>query len=261
IKPVVLRTEDGGQTWVNHVADIEDEFPLGEWGWKIFFLSDQVGFVSLENFCEGAILKTTDGGQSWRRVRINDIQANANLEGIGFANESLGWVGGWGSADFAKGSSSQTTDGGENWSDIDWGAPKVGEFLNRFRFFGDPVTLGYASGNTVYKYSSAPVSISHMVAADLETRLLDGGALEESSRPVRIRFTVPAGTSRLGLNVWDRFGDHIRRLSTETEPPPGERVVEWDVTNDDGVALEPGYYVVRLTADDRSESKIVRIND
>ena len=49
---MVLFTEDGGETWVDRVADLQDEFPFGEWGWKIFFVSDQVGFVSLENFCE-----------------------------------------------------------------------------------------------------------------------------------------------------------------------------------------------------------------
>jgi photosystem II stability/assembly factor-like uncharacterized protein len=261
IKPVVLRTEDGGQTWVNRVADIEDEFPLGEWGWKIFFLNDQVGFVSLENFCEGAILKTTDGGQTWKRLRINDLKGNANLEGIGFADENRGWVGGWGSADFTKGSSSQTTDGGENWSDIDWGNPDAGEFLNRFQFFGDPVTLGYASGDTVYKYSTEPAPVTRQVTLAPETRLFDSAKPAESSRPVRIHLTVPVGASRLGINIWDRFGDHVRWLSGETAPSPGKRIVEWDVTDDAGVPLEPGYYIVRVTTDDRSESKVVSITD
>ncbi len=261
IKPVVLYTEDGGQTWINRVADIEDEFPLGEWGWKIFFLSDQVGFVSLENFCEGAILKTTDGGQTWKRLRINDLQKNANLEGVGFADENHGWVGGWGSANMLKGSSSQTTDGGDNWSDIDWGKRNTGEFINRFRFFGNPVTLGYASGDTVYKYSTEPVPVSRQVTAALETRLFDSTKPAESSRPIPIHITVPADASRLGINIWDRFGDHVRRLSDETEPSTGRRIVEWHVTDDAGEPLEPGYYIVRVTADDRSESKLVWVTD
>ena len=55
VKPVVLLTEDGGQTWVNRVADLQGQFPPGEWGWKIQFLNDQVGFVSLENFTAGGL--------------------------------------------------------------------------------------------------------------------------------------------------------------------------------------------------------------
>jgi photosystem II stability/assembly factor-like uncharacterized protein len=85
----------------------------------MFFLTDQVGFVALENFCSGAILKTTNGGQTWQRLPINDAQNNANLEGIGFTDQDHGWVGGWGSADFLKGSSSETADGGQTWADAD----------------------------------------------------------------------------------------------------------------------------------------------
>jgi photosystem II stability/assembly factor-like uncharacterized protein len=261
IKPVVLYTEDGGQTWVNRVANIEEEFPLGEWGWKIFFLNNQVGFVSLENFYEGAILKTTDGGQTWKRLPINDAQKNANLEGIGFADDDHGWVGGWGSADFRKGSSSQTTDGGKSWSGISWGDPTMGEFINRFRFFGNPVTLGYASGDTVYRYSETPLPVSRQVAAALETRLFDSAEPAESSRPIRIPLAVPAEVSRLSINVWDRFGDRVRQLTDETDPSPGSRIAEWDVTDHTDAPLELGYYIVRVTADDRSESKILWITD
>ena len=102
VKPVVLLTEDGGQTWVNRVANIQDQFPLGEWGWKIQFLNDQLGFVSLENFSDAAILKTTDGGQTWKRLKVNDPQGNVNLEGIGFIDEQRGWVGGWGPGGFGS---------------------------------------------------------------------------------------------------------------------------------------------------------------
>ncbi|MGH3972617.1 MAG: WD40/YVTN/BNR-like repeat-containing protein, partial [Pseudonocardiaceae bacterium] len=38
VRAVVLRTEDGGNTWVNKVASLGAELPLGEWGWKIQFL-------------------------------------------------------------------------------------------------------------------------------------------------------------------------------------------------------------------------------
>ena len=147
VKPVVLFTEDGGKNWVNRVADIQDEFPLGEWGWKIQFLSDLVGFVSLENFDAGAILKTTDGGLTWQRKEINDPQGNKNLEGIGFIDEDNGWVGGWSF-------SSETSDSGSNWQD----ANHVGRFINRFRFLGNPVHTGYASGKTAINIRPNPSS-------------------------------------------------------------------------------------------------------
>jgi hypothetical protein len=97
-----------GQTSVDRVADILHELPLGEWGWKLQFLNAQVGFVSLEHFNAGAILKTTDGGLTWKRIVVNDLQQNANLEGIGFVDENHGW----GDASFRRRSSSETIDGG-----------------------------------------------------------------------------------------------------------------------------------------------------
>lgn len=261
VKPVVLETEDGGQTWVDRVADIQDQFPLGEWGWKIFFLDDQVGFVSLENFCTGAILKTTDGGRSWRRFPINDPQGNANLEGIGFLDEHRGWVGGWGSSDFLKGSSSQSTDGGATWTDADWGEPDTGEFVNRFRFVGSPPTLGYASGNTVYKYSDEPLPVPARQAAPPRPRLVATTKPTPSSRPARLAVDVPPDASRLSVHVWDRFADHVRTLADERQPPAGRRTVEWDVTDDGGQPLDPGYYIVRVIVDDVAESQMLWITD
>ena len=86
----------------NRIPDVQ-EFPFGEWGWKIQFLNEEVGFVSLENFTQGAILKTMDGGLTWKRLPINDPQHNANLEGIGFVDEQHGWVGGWGMTRISSG--------------------------------------------------------------------------------------------------------------------------------------------------------------
>lgn len=261
IKPVVLQTEDGGRTWVDRVADIKDQFPLGEWGWKIFFLSKQVGFVSLENFCEGAILKTTDGGQTWQRLPINDPQGNANLEGIGFLDENHGWVGGWGSADFLAGSSSETTDGGAGWADAEWGEPEVGEFLNRFRFLGSPPTVAYASGNTVYKYSSEPVPDPGRRPVRLAAPFLGTTDPAERTRPAQVEVDVPPGASRLSIHIWDRFADHVRTLLDERQPSTGARTIEWDVTDDAGEALEPGYYIVRVIVDDVADSKTLLIRD
>jgi photosystem II stability/assembly factor-like uncharacterized protein len=253
VKPVVLYTEDGGQTWTNRVANLQDEFPFGEWGWKIQFLDDSVGFVSLENFTAGAILKTTDGGKTWRRLPINDQQGNANLEGVGFADERRGWVGCWGTADFTGGFSSATEDGGASWRD----ANEIGRFINRFRFFGNPATLGYASGRTVYKYSSEPVPPPPLGVAQ-PIRLLDSNEPQEVEDSVEIVYAVPPGAGHVSVVVRERFGEVVRRLVEEHGPAGGRQSVTWDFTNDYGRALPPGFYIYRITIDGESESRIVR---
>jgi photosystem II stability/assembly factor-like uncharacterized protein len=255
VTPVVLLTEDGGATWVNRAAAIQDQFPKGEWGWKIQFLDDQIGFVSLENMNAGAILKTTDGGLTWARLPINDPQQNANLEGVGFIDENHGWVGGWGDVDFQRLSSSQTVDGGQTWAD----ANEIGKALNRFRFFGKPVTVGYASGQTVYKYSAQPVGRAPALAVG--PRLFAGRepvAVTRAATPALL-VEVPKGARKLAVRMWDRFGDHVATLVDETDPAPGKRTFPWDCKGHSGQVLPPGYFIVRATVDDRSESKLVRL--
>jgi len=252
VKPVVLYTEDGGQTWVNRVANIAD-FPFGEWGWKIQFLNAKVGFVSLENFNGGAILTTLDGGLTWVRKPINDQQRNANLEGVGFINKQQGWAGGWGNAGFTGGFSSQTSDGGNNWQN----ANEIGSFINRFRFFGNPVELGYASGRTVYKYSSTPVQ-GASAALQRATQFLDTNEPVGVSGPFDIVYTVPEGARGLAIDIWDRFGKYVRELQKKKSPRPGRNSVTWNFTDDSGESLPPGFYIYRITIDDQAESRIIQ---
>lgn len=159
VKPVVLQTRDGGQTWQDMLPD-KSSFPCGEWGWKIQFLNENVGFVSLENFRDAAILKTTDGGNTWTRHQVvNNLGTviNNDLEGIGFIDENRGWVGGWGN-DFNGLMNCYTDNGGQVWQSQDHNAqvahsdPRLR--INRYRFIfnncGD-VVAGYCSGLQVYR--------------------------------------------------------------------------------------------------------------
>ena len=256
MKPVVLETFDGGSTWVNRLAGQEADFPFGEWGWKIQFLNRNLGFISLENFRAGAILKTTDGGASWKRLKINDPQGNANIEGIGFIDENNGWVGGWGSSVRPlPGFSSGTTDGGNSWQD----ANHIGLFLNRFRFFGSPVSVGYASGDTIYKYSADPVESTavHLAATAGRRPLLPQAQILSDGLPIYIPMDVPAGTKRLTLHVWDRFGVDIGNVLDDIRPQSGSRRYAWDGRNADGDIVPAGTYIIRLTADDAVASSIL----
>lgn len=242
VKPVVLFTDDGGVTWTDRAGANQPDFPLGEWGWKIQILDERLGFVSLENYDAGAILKTVDGGLTWTRHPVNDPQKNANLEGIGFIDENHGWVGGWGDASFQRRTSSATSDGGLTWRD----ANEIGKNINRFRFFGKPVTVGYSSGETVYKLSSEPAG------PPLES--VGTTSLLETTGSPQIPISVPEGAQRLTVRLWDRFGAALGSLLDEDLPTPGERKLEWDRTH-----VPPGHYIVRITIDGVSQSRLVHL--
>jgi photosystem II stability/assembly factor-like uncharacterized protein len=248
VVPGVFHTMDGGESWTNLVAlNAElDEFPRGEWGWKIQRVSDRILVVSCENFHDGAILRSDDGGQVWRRLRINDRQRNSNLEGIGFLDGECGWVGGWGDRLFRGGFTSATSDGGANWHD----ANEVGFRLNRFRFIGDPPRIAYASGDSVYKFTEEPALIE--LAAPEAVRTPDVVGAEE----VAFTVDVPEGARRLQARIWERFGRQVRLLVDEADPEPGPRHLEWDFTDDAGGKLPLGSYIVRWTVDDVSSSRV-----
>ncbi len=249
--PIVLHTMDGGTTWTNLLEKLTEDrvFPQGEWGWKIQVLSDATMFVALENFHDGALLRSDDGGESWQRLRINDRQRNSNLEGIGFLDGQRGWVGGWGDLRQRGGFTSQTNDGGQNWTE----ANEVGFRLNRFRFIGDPVRVAYASGDTIYKFSDDPVAQAQLLAHRAET----AAAVLEERDAVSFDCDVQQGTSHLDVYIWERFGDVVRILVSETNPAPGRRSLTWDFKNDDGEQLPPGPYFVRIKIDGQISSHLV----
>lgn len=250
LTPVVLETTDGGDTWVNRVADLE--FPVGEWGWKLQFVDDNLGFVALESFDHGAILETLDGGKAWQRLPINDPQENKNLEGVGFIDPQVGWVGGWGDALFQSGKTSSTRDGGQTWQD----ANDVGSFINRFWFFEGRDDIAYASGRTVYKFSTdaaPPPTLAEL----MPTRgFLEPTALQATDRGIRFDYTLPDGARSVWLHVWDRFGNVVRTVAHEEDAAPGSHSVTWDRRDDSGEAVQPGSYIYRLTVDDEAESGV-----
>lgn len=139
---VVLYTKDGGIHWeIKHTSAHQNE-----WAWKISFPSRHIGYVSLQTFNNSSyFLKTTDGGNSW--VDLPNLGfTNFTPSGIGFANNQLGWQGphpGFQNNDYII----ETTDGG-----LTWTQNQNAKNVNKFRMIND--TLGYACGETVYKYTS-----------------------------------------------------------------------------------------------------------
>jgi len=141
---IILFTSDGGSTWqVRHTSTHSQEIC-----WKIFFPSANTGYVSLQSFRGSGpqyFLKTSDGGQTWQDLSFMS-SGNFNAQGIGFINDTTGWIGG-GSYNY------KTTNGGLSWTTETWGAT-----VNRFRFFSD--TIGYAAGAKVYKFDPSTISIA-----------------------------------------------------------------------------------------------------
>ena len=255
LKPVVLFTADGGQTWENRLQNSSIDFPSGEWGWKIQFLNPQIGFVSLENSKAAAILKTADGGQTWKRIEVNDPQKNSDLEGVGFINEQVGWVGGWGhnfNPGPGDGISSGTTDGGATWVGAD-----ILSFVNRFRFFANlqPVA-GYASGRTVYQCiaTDSPEGVQALTAHfDAPPQ----APIPTVRGRMEIKADVPDDAKELMITIFNRRQKLMKVLADEKTPRAGARSFSWDFRNEEGRDSGMGHFIYRIVIDGNAQSGMV----
>jgi photosystem II stability/assembly factor-like uncharacterized protein len=164
-KAQILSTVDGGNSW--QIAYRSTRVDTDE-VWKIFFPSRDTGYASIEyqpNVFTSSLryfVKTTNGGKTWTEIPF--IQ-NYDLEGIGFINDSTGWIGGdWELPTYI------TFDRGNTWlADNDFGVAEPPYWggkgnnnisINRFRKLND--TLMFASGNTVYKLSGKITGINEL---------------------------------------------------------------------------------------------------
>jgi flagellar hook assembly protein FlgD len=93
----------------------------------------------------------------------------------------------------------------------------------------------------------------------MRTEILDSNEPEEVVDSVEIAYTVPPGAENVTINIWDRFGEDVRRLLDQKAPSPGNHSIIWDFRSDTEEKLPPDFYIYRITIDDKAESRIVRL--
>lgn len=234
---IILQTTDAGDTWTNVFTSSQ----LGEWCWKIDFPSKNVGYVSLQRNSGSPInfIKTTDGGQTWFEKRFTNFAYY--VQGIGFANDTLGWAGG-----NSTYTTYETTDGGETWHDAGFGYR-----VNRFRFLNDSV--GYAMGRTVYKFDRrTPTDIkiySDIISKAFELKQNYPNPFNPSTT---IEFSVPIGSevnSLVLIKLYDILGNEVKTIFDEVKEPGNYKVIF------NAGDMPSGVYFYKMITENFSESK------
>lgn len=141
----ILKTTDGGLTW--RIVFTNDAGP--GWAWKIFPVTPSVIYASVESEDSTyRVLKSVDGGETWQieivATGVAPTYGEIGLQGIGFLDINVGWVGGFFSGMFA------TTNGGLTWSRV----PVSSALINRYRRAGN--TLFTAGTQGVLRYDPRP---------------------------------------------------------------------------------------------------------
>ncbi len=231
-KSVILMTVNGGVSWTRVFVSTR----TGEWCWKISNVTRQLMFVSIEGFSHPAFfLKTTNGGLNWTEIQFLNTY---NEEGIGFINENTGWIGGW------TGPSYQTTNGGTNWQQMN--QQQLGFNVNRFRFISD--TLGYAVGQSIYKFTREPIGIQQ-----ISTEIPKGFSLHQNypnpfNPTTKIKFEIPK-SSFVTIKVYNALGKEISELADENLNA-GIYSVSWNAS-----AYPSGIYFYKMVTGENSVSK------
>ena len=116
---ILIKTQNGCNSWtiVPTFLDIYND---------LYFLNPDTGFVAGKDGNKATILKTINGGQSWT-VSLSDSTLWSAFS-ISFANDSVGFVGGYGKV-------FKTMNGGLEWTDIE--APILGYSVNCIYFLNN----------------------------------------------------------------------------------------------------------------------------
>lgn len=232
-RALLLSTDDGGSTWQVRVHLNRPN----EYVWKLSFPSRMVGYASIENTSSPGsdtthFLKTIDGGVTWQE-HIFRTDQYYDLQGCGFINDSVGWIGG----DCCIPKTFKTVDGGMTWNvDTSFVSTPVYSFggyvINRFRRFGD--SLMYASGNTIYKMKNNPTSTIDLNLHQLSCTISPNPCREH----LMIQLNQQSGL--INVSILNIFGQVIYQ---------GE--IENDELEIDTRSLPSGLMLVNLTSENQ----------
>lgn len=253
---VVLRTLDGGDTWEKVFESSLSDQARAEWGWKISFPTDRVGYVSVEYNSGGAptakLLKTEDGGATWRQMWIEGSNSSAGLQGLGFISENVGWASG-------RGITSVTTDGGVTWKQLGHYIQSTGEgqldgAMNRFYVVND--TLAFGVGLRLYRLSTQSATGTSLEAMPLpESFTLDAPYPNPFEDQATLPFTLQRA-SMVHVQVIDMLGRRHRMFPSRYLQPGAHEII-WDGTDEAGVKVPSGGYIFLVDIGESIETKRV----
>jgi photosystem II stability/assembly factor-like uncharacterized protein len=139
---VILKTTNGGASWTTVYQSARG----AELVWKLSLPTAQTAYATVQTYDMGraqqVVVKSTNGGDSWVELPLVR-EAGARQLGIGFVDESVGWVG------TVRGGF-QTVNGGASWERVDFGTA-----VNKVRVVKTPRGfVAYAIGVDVFKLSA-----------------------------------------------------------------------------------------------------------
>ncbi|HGY57078.1 MAG TPA: T9SS type A sorting domain-containing protein [Caldithrix abyssi] len=228
--PVLLKTTDGGQTWISTQPDqlttIRD----------ILFVESSHGWMTADN---GLLLYSNDGGTSWNEQLH---KSGLNLSSLWFSDPISGYVVG------SEGTIFRTSDGGISWEKEESGTT---ENLITLQFVrGGPGWAVTESGRLLKTNTGiSPTLIQKTpVTAVTQDFILFQNYPNPFNPTTAIRYQLSA-VSDVELTVYNILGQNIQTLVKERQNP-GKYQLQWKADN-----YPSGVYFYRLTVNGSSRMR------
>ncbi|MFK8057800.1 MAG: YCF48-related protein [Saprospiraceae bacterium] len=234
----LLVTEDGGDTW-REVFGTND--PL-EYVWKLFFLTDQDVYASIESFGdETSMIISSDGGTTWEEKVVS--AQGLDIQGIAFTSKDTGWVSPRSIPGF------ETFDGGETW---ERNASIPGN-INRAVFRPDS-TL-FAAGATVFYFADEEIVSSLVDRTFNPSTTLSLVNTIVSNANVDLTVSLKK-SSNVRIDVLSTNGQFVESIFSG-RMPIGVHALTHHLTS----SMSAGSYIITLRSDDNFQAeKIVKVN-
>ncbi|MDC8004134.1 T9SS type A sorting domain-containing protein [Aureisphaera galaxeae] len=211
---VILKTTDGGNSW----TPIFNSGNEGDYVWKLQLLENNtVMFGSIQSNVSGRLAKSLDSGLNWQTFSAPE----GFVQAVGFQTPERGWMGGHNTGFY------ETNDGGETWSSLG-----LGDNLNRI-FWLNP-NLGYASGESIYKFTGflSTEEFESVPVPDLDVKVAPTPIKDKLN--VEIRFTH---SDNLVIELYDLTGRFITKFIREQITDPNTKQYSFDFNYSPGTYL------------------------
>jgi hypothetical protein len=193
---------------------------------------------------EGAVIKTTDGGQNWEITSLQNTPYYFYGMAANPADPDHVIAGGvsntWQTALY------ETHDGGDTWQDLQPPAVASGVSGMVADMAGNDFVVYIGTfGNGVYRYITPLVGINDPPAPDVVESFQ---LFQNYPNPFNPSTNLGFGISDLGFVKLEIFDITGRKMATlvNKELPPGEYEVQWDGRDDAGREVGSGVYIYRL---------------
>ncbi|KAA3613686.1 MAG: T9SS C-terminal target domain-containing protein [Calditrichaeota bacterium] len=231
-KGIIIKTEDGGQSWTKQYQGRQDIFGAFT---GVDFVDESFGWAVNWG---GEVFLTTDGGAVWRQTFPNN-RFYTELMSVQFLNRKEGWAAG------TYGVILHSTDGGETWDDSY--SQEQGFWWRDIFFLNE--NIGWTCGlyGAIDKFERNPNGVLESSNKAVLQPVLHSVQPNPVTSQTRITYNLPK-EMMVELTIFDIRGRRVQQLFIGRQGT-GDHELTWNCLDKKGNSIGSGVYLVHLVTE------------